>query len=127
MKKIKLIDFLEFYSFRDYDDCNKKEDTKIVRIYYPEGKDNYDKDRYFEFGVYDFSYDTRKRIIQTISSFVLNCYVYEIGVTDNGYLTIYVGNEDYIDDINLDYKDYLVLKLNMITLQMKKKNKKKKK
>ena len=104
MKKIKLIDFLEFYSFRDIN--NGKESNKIIRIYYPEGKDSYNEDRYFEFGIYDFSYDTRKRVIQTINSAILNCYVYEIGVNCKGCLEIYVGDEDWVDNINSEFYNY---------------------
>ena len=104
MKKIKLIDFLEFYSFRDSN--NGKESNKIIRIYYPEGEDNYNEDRYFEFGIYDFSYDTRKRVIQTINSAILNCYVYEIGVNCKGCLEIYVGDEDWVDNINSEFYNY---------------------
>ena len=37
MKKIRLIDFLEFFSFR-YSDSDNNESTKIVRIYYPEDR-----------------------------------------------------------------------------------------
>lgn len=105
MKKIRLIDFLEFFSFR-YSDSDNNESTKIVRIYYPEDRDTYNKDRYFEFGIYDYSYDTRKRIIDTINSSILECYVYEIGVNCDGCLNIYVSKEEWIDDINLDFYDY---------------------
>lgn len=106
-KKIKLVDFLEFVNFRDCtgnDDC----DTKIIRIEYPD-KDthsSYSKDRYFEYGVYNFGVDNRKRFIQTINPYILNCCVGNISVNDNGVLTIYVTTEDWIDDENLDYEDY---------------------
>lgn len=106
-KKIKLVDFLEFVNFRDCtgnDDC----DTKIIRIEYPD-KDthsSYSKDRYFEYGVYNFGVDNRKRFIQTINPYILNCCVGNISVNDNGVLTIYVTTEDEIDDENLDYEDY---------------------
>lgn len=106
-KKIKLVDFLEFVNFRDCtgnDDC----DTKIIRIEYPD-KDthsSYSKDRYFEYGVYNFGVDNRKRFIQTINPYILNCCVGNISVNDNGVLTIYVTTEDEIDDDNLDREDY---------------------
>lgn len=106
MKKIKLIDFLEFFSFRAFNDNN--EDTKIIRIYYPEDGDNYNKDRYFEYGVYDFSYDTRKRIINTLNPFILGCYVYEVGANNDGNLQIFVSEEEWIDGINSDFYDYLL-------------------
>jgi hypothetical protein len=107
MKKIKLIDFLEYVNFRD-SNYNNEESTKIIRIYYPESPNSnkFDKDMYFEFGIYDYSYDTRKRIISTINPQILNYYVYEVGVNSNDCLEIYVETLDYIEDINLDFYDY---------------------
>lgn len=106
-KKIKLVDFLEFVNFRDYTDSDDY-NTKIIRIEYPDKDthDNYSKDRYFEYGVYNFGVDNRKRFIQTINPYILNCCVDDIRVNDNGVLTIYVTTEDWIDDENLDYEDY---------------------
>lgn len=106
MKKIKLIDFLEFLNFREYIDDNKY-DTKIIRIYYPNSSktDVFESDRYFEYGVYDFSYNTRERIINTLNPKILNLYVYEVNIIDS-YLSVYVNTEKYIDDINRDYIDY---------------------
>lgn len=107
MKKIKLIDFLEYVNFRD-SNYNNEESTKIIRIYYPESPNSnkFDKDMYFEFGIYDYSYDTRKRIISTINPQILNYYVYEVGVNSDDCLEIYVETLDYIEDINLDFYDY---------------------
>ena len=106
-KKIKLIDFLELVNFRDYSE-NDNYDTKIIRIEYPDKDthDNYDKNRYFEYGVYDFGVDSRKRFIQTINPYILNCFVSDIRVNDNGVLVVYVTTEDWIDDDNLDCMDY---------------------
>lgn len=97
MTKIKLLDFLEFVNFRCYDG-NDNFDTKIIRILYPD-KDKptgFDKDRFFEYGVYDFGNDKRKRLIQTINPFILNCFVSDVYV-DNGVLTIYVVTEKDLD------------------------------
>lgn len=106
-KKIKLVDFLEFVNFRDYTDSDDY-NTKIIRIEYPDKDthDNYSKDRYFEYGVYNFGVDNRKRFIQTINPYILNCYVSDIRVNDDNILTIYVTTEDWIDDENLDCEDY---------------------
>ena len=106
-KKIKLVDFLEFVNFRDYTGSDDY-DTKIIRIEYPDKDthDNYSKDRYFEYGVYNFGVDNRKRFIQTINPYILNCFVSDIRVNDNDILTIYVTTEDLIDDDNLDCEDY---------------------
>lgn len=110
MLKVKLIDFLEFVNFRNYIDEDNY-DTQTIRIYYPD-KDNmefnnlYKKDRYFEFGVYDFSDDTRKRIIQTLNPFVLNCYVSSVGITKSMILEIIVTEEDEIDSLNMDSFSY---------------------
>ena len=106
-KKIKLVDFLEFVNFRDYSD-NDEYNTKIIRIEYPD-KDthaNYSKDRYFEYGVYNFGVDNRKRFIQTINPYILNCFVSDIRVNSDNVLTIYVTTEDDIDDDNLDCEYY---------------------
>jgi len=106
-KKIKLVDFLEFVNFRDCTD-NDDYNTKIIRIEYPDKDthDNYRKDRYFEYGVYNFGIDNRKRFIQTINPYILNCCVDDISVNDDGILTIYVATEDVIDEDNLDCEDY---------------------
>lgn len=108
IKKIKLIDFLEFINFRDWrsdDDRN----TKIIRIYYPEKNvaestnlnTEYDKNRYFEYGVYDFGRDTQKRIKDTLNDFILNCFVIEVGIReDDGILFIQVVTESEIDATN---------------------------
>lgn len=106
-KKIKLVDFLEFVNFRDYtgsDDYN----TKIIRIEYPDKDthDVYSKDRYFEYGVYNFGVDNRKRFVQTLNPYILNCFVSDVRVNEDGVLTIYVTTEDEIDDDNLDCEDY---------------------
>lgn len=106
-KKIKLVDFLEFVNFRDYTDSDDY-NTKIIRIEYPDKDthDNYSKDRYFEYGVYNFGVDNRKRFVQTINPYILNCFVSDVRVNDDGVLTIYVTTEDDIDDDNLDCEDY---------------------
>ena len=106
-KKIKLVDFLEFVNFRDYTDSDDY-NTKIIRIEYPDKDthDNYSKDRYFEYGVYNFGIDNRKRFVQTINPYILNCFVSDVRVNDDGVLTIYVTTEDDIDDDNLDCEDY---------------------
>lgn len=110
MKKIKLVDFLEFVNFRHYtDECEYN--TNIIRIYYPD-KDNmsfdnlYSKDRFFEYGVYDYSYDSRKRFIQTINPFILNCFVSEIRCNSDQCLEVYLTDEENIEDKNLDNCDY---------------------
>lgn len=105
-KKIKLVDFLEFVNFRNW--SNDEYNTKIIRIEYPD-KDTkyvYRKDRYFEYGVYNFGTDNRKRFVQTLNSYILNCFVSDVRVNENGVLTIYVTTEDEIDDDNLDCGDY---------------------
>lgn len=108
MLKIKLKDFLEFVNFRDAGlDGNKvTESTKIIRIYYPDMEDNrssYNRDRYFEYGVYDFSHDTLKRISQTLNPEILELRVSEIGVLEeSGILQIIVVYPDEIDEYNID-------------------------
>lgn len=106
-KKIKLVDFLEFVNFRDWSD-NDKYNTKIIRIEYPDKDthDNYNKDRYFEYGVYNFGVDNRKRFVQTLNPYILNCFVSDVRVNEDGVLTIYVTTEDEIDEENLDCEDY---------------------
>lgn len=106
-KKIKLVDFLEFVNFRDYTDSDDY-NTKIIRIEYPDKDthDNYSKDRYFEYGVYNFGVDNRKRFVQTLNPYILNCFVSDVRVNEDGVLTIYVTTEDEIDDDNLDCEDY---------------------
>lgn len=107
MKKIKLIDFLEFVNFRDYD--GERYDTKIIRIEYPDKDieaDGFSPDRYFEYGIYDFSGDKRKRMIQTINPYILNCFVADVRVNECGILTIYVTTEKEIDADNLDMTWY---------------------
>ena len=108
IKKIKLIDFLEFINFRDWrsdDDYN----TKIIRIYYPEKNAvenpsfnaEYDKDRYFEYGVYDFAGDKQKRLKDTLNNYILNCFVYSVGIReDDDILSIQVVTESEIDATN---------------------------
>ena len=101
-KKIKLVDFLEFVNFRDYTDSDEY-NTKIIRIEYPDKDthDNYSKDRYFEYGVYDFGRDTQKRIKDTLNDFILNCFVIEVGIReDDGILFIQVVTESEIDATN---------------------------
>lgn len=109
MKKIKLIDFLDFVNFR-YATDRDEYDTKIIRIYYPDKDDlsfskMYDRNRYFEYGVYDFSVDTRKRLIQTINPWILNCYVLDISSNEN-ILEITVTEESEIEDFNIDSMQY---------------------
>lgn len=108
MLKIKLIDFLEFVNFRNYTDKDEY-DTQIIRICYPD-KDcmgaNYSNNRYFEFGIYDFSIDTRKRIIQTLNPFILNCYVLSIELAKSGIIEITIAGENEIDDVNEDSMFY---------------------
>lgn len=106
MYKIKLIDFLSLVNFK-YSENN----TSVIRIYYPDkDKPNeiaYSEDRYFEYGVYDYSIDTKKRLIQTINNWILNCFVSDVYFNnDNEMLEICVVMEDEIDDLNLDYQDY---------------------
>ncbi len=101
-KKIKLIDFLEFVNFRDWRRDNNDYNTKTIRIYYP-GKNGveYDEDRYFEYGVYDFAGDKRKRLKDTLNDFILNCFVVDVGIReDDGILFIQVVTESEIDAIN---------------------------
>lgn len=110
MIKVKLIDFLGFVNFRYATDGNEY-NTKIVRILYPDKDDMsfsklYDKDRYFEYGVYDFGCDTKKRLIQTINPFILNCYISSISCNQDGNLEIAITDEEDIDDLNLDCLDY---------------------
>ena len=93
--------FLEFVNFRDWrsdDDYN----TKTIRIYYPEkNAAEYDEDRYFEYGVYDFAGDKRKRLKDTLNNFILNCFVVDVGIKeDDNILFIQVVTESEIDTIN---------------------------
>lgn len=110
MVKIKLKDFLKFVNFRDcLDENGIKETTKIIRIYYPdlsnEDKFGFKNDRYFEYGVYDFSYDTINRIKETINPAILELYVIEVGIVDDeSILKICVDFENYIDYHNAEYE-----------------------
>ena len=107
--EIKLIDFLELVNFRA---GVSNLETDIIRIYYPDKDDLsfgnlYRDDRYFEYGVYDFSADTRKRIIQTINPFILNCYVDQVEVNEeSGMLEIFVTILSDIKDKELDKSYY---------------------
>lgn len=110
--KIKLVDFLGLVNFRDYSD-NGKKNTKIVRIYYPDLdllSEPETSDSFFEYGVYDFGDDKKKRLYQTINPKLLELYVYDVIVTDESgypsYLEIHVCSEKDIDDLNLDNEDY---------------------
>lgn len=61
--------------------------------------DGMDINRYFEYGVYAYGYDTKKRISETINPTILNYYVYSAKVDEDGIMKIYVVEEETIDDI----------------------------
>ena len=81
MKRMTFKQFIYTYCFRhvnDFRDDEAQFDTTIIRIYPP--VDNYERHRWFEFGVYDFSEDEYKWSIceQVLSKEILNSFVSEI-------------------------------------------------
>ena len=105
MNRITFEQFIKTFNFRHYVGYSneyKKDiyDTKIVRIYLPLLNDDYEyeKNKWFEFGVYDFSDDKYKwEICQKIfSDEILKSYISSIGynIYDNDLaLEIYLSKE----------------------------------
>ena len=96
MNNITFKQFIYTYNFRYVNDIKQNgdydNDTCIIRIYPP--SENHEKNRWFEFGIYDFSEDEYKwKICKTVlSPEILNSYVEQICYnTDyNNVVTVYL-------------------------------------
>ena len=103
LKYPKLYNFLLLYNFRNFyvneDDNQEVYDTKTIRIYFNEENQ---KDDWFEFGIYDFGSDTKKKkdITKVISTSLLNMHVYSIRVdNDSSVLNVYLAPREYVERI----------------------------
>ena len=105
MKNITFKQFIYTYNFRysnDLSDGDLSNDTVIIRIHYPI-KDMYGyKDKWIEFGIYDFGCKktTWEICEDTLSENILNSYVNNIQYNEdfNRVVTIYLTNENEYTD-----------------------------
>ena len=97
MNKLKLKDFLNLYNFRRYREDvpeYKRNDTDIIRIYLDT---NIGKNRFIEFGIYDFSEDEYKENIYNsfLKDDILDTNIESINFDyDLNVLMIWLGDSD---------------------------------
>ena len=105
---IRFIDFMKLYNFRNYNSNATTEgydmDTDIIRIRFADMiEDSYKKDKWFEFGIYDFG--SKKELVSNLnyifSDKILKSYVYSFRVNEEiGILEIELTDQpgDLYDD-----------------------------
>ena len=101
MNNIKFKDFLNLYNFRYLTKVTNLENdyqSKAIRIY-PQRED-YDKDFWFEIGVFDFS--SKKYMFdilnKSLSKEIMNGYIYSINHNlDNNVLEIFLCNNRFYE------------------------------
>lgn len=106
MKSITFKQFVTSHSFRYYrSDCeseDKKYNTSTIRIYYPVGEDYFKQD-WFEFGIYDFGGDDYKlrQIKDIFSEKILKLYVSNFYCDDElDILVVHLTDNKCMDEVS---------------------------